>query len=460
LERFAFEDVLGFGLLGFGAIRRCAMSELKLLDSKAAFIDVGSEKMYVSIGGGPARTFGTLTFELVALREWLLSQSVRSVAMEATGVYWMPIYSLLEAAKLEVRMVDGRQVKNLPGRKTDVQDCQWGATLHAHGLLRAGFVPDATVRRIQDYMRLRSDHITMAASHVQKMHQAMERMNIKLHDEIASMTGASGLAIVRAILAGERDPEKLLALCHSSIQRAKADRIKESLRGTWQDEHVFALRQAYACWTHYQEMMDECDLALTELLPKPKADPPGTKGTAQKSNAGVNCPDIPGLNRILVQLCGCDPTVLPGLSEYSVLQLISEVGTDLSAWPSENHFASWTGLAKGSAQSGKRKRPGKRKRNRVGRLFGVMARSLARSKHIALGAYYRRMKSRRGPQIANMALAHKLACLFWRVMVKGLDYVEQGIAAYNERYVATQQKTLERIAKQLNCQVVPMQINQ
>ena len=182
------------------------MSELAVLDPRAAFVDVGSEKMHVSIGGGPPRVFGTVTSQLEALRDFLVEGQVRSVAMEATGVYWLPLYSVVEAAGLDVRMVDGRQTRHLPGRKSDMQDCQWGATLHAHGLLRAGFVPPAHIRRLQDYLRLRGDHVAAAGGHVQHMQKALERMNIKLHDVISSLTGASGLAVVRAILGGERDP--------------------------------------------------------------------------------------------------------------------------------------------------------------------------------------------------------------------------------------------------------------
>ena len=186
------------------------MSDLPVLDARAAFVDVGSEQMHASIAGGAPAVFGTVTAQLHALRDWLLAQGVRSVAMEATGVYWLPLYSVLEAAGLEVLMVNGRQTRNLPGRKTDMQDCQWGATLHAHGLLRAGFVPSADIRRLQDYLRLRADHISSAATHVQHMQKALERMNVKLHDVISSLTGVSGLAVVRALLDGERDPERLL----------------------------------------------------------------------------------------------------------------------------------------------------------------------------------------------------------------------------------------------------------
>lgn len=216
------------------------MRDLPVLDERATFIDVGSEHMHVSIAGGEPRVFGTVTSQLHALRDWLKSEGVRSVAMEATGVYWLPLYSALEDAGMQVCMVNGRQTRNLPGRKTDMQDSQWGATLHAHGLLRAGFVPSADIRRLQDYLRLRADHIAAAASHVQHMQKALERMNVKLHDVISSLAGASGLAVVRAIVAGERSPDRLLALCDKQIQRSKAERVKESLRGTWAAEHVFA----------------------------------------------------------------------------------------------------------------------------------------------------------------------------------------------------------------------------
>jgi transposase len=186
---------------------------LPVLDSQAAFVDVGSEHMHVSIAGGRPEVFGAVTGELHRLRDWLHAQGVRSVAMEATGVYWLPLYGILEAAGLRVLMVNGKHTRNLPGRKTDMQDSQWGATLHAHGLLRGGFVPPAQIRRLQDYLRLRQDHLTLAASHVQHMQKALERMNVKLHDVISNLVGVSGQAVIQAILAGERQPLRLLALC-------------------------------------------------------------------------------------------------------------------------------------------------------------------------------------------------------------------------------------------------------
>jgi transposase len=436
------------------------MSDLPVLNPHAAFVDVGSEQMYVSIAGGPPEGFGTVTSQLHALREWLLTHNVRSVAMEATGVYWLPLYGVLEAAGLEVLMVNGRQTRNLPGRKTDMKDCQWGATLHAHGLLRAGFVPPAHIRRLQDYLRLRAEHVSSAAAHVQHMQKALERMNIKLHDVISSLTGASGLAVVRAILGGERNPEQLLALCDVQIQLAKAGRVKESLRGTWAEEHLFALRQALASWEPYQSQIAECDRQVEALLPVTDNDdaPPNVAAkTKPRKRPGVNAPEIPKLRELLAQMCGGqDLTRLPAHTEYSVLQIVGEVGTDLTKWATEKHFTAWTGLAPGSHQSGKRRGSVKRNRNRAGRMFCVMARSLARSKDIALGGFYRRMAARRGGLVANIALARKLAILFWRVMVKGTDYVEQGLAKYEAKVLQTKQRALRRLARELGQQLVPV----
>jgi transposase len=318
----------------------------------------------------PPEVFGTFTAELHRLRDWLRERGVKSVAMEATGVYWLPLYGVLEAAGCKVSMVNGRQTRNLPGRKTDMMDCQWGATLHAHGLLQAGFVPPATIRRLQDYLRLRGDHLTSAATSVQHQQKALERMNVKLHDVISSLVGASGLRVIEAILAGEREPERLLALCDVRIQNKKAERVKESLRGAWAEEHLFALRQAVENWRHYQAQIAACDRQIEAVLRDlngpdqpggPKTKTPGGK------RGGVNAPQIEDLHRLLVQLCGGkDVTVLPAHTDYSLLLLIGEVGTDLSQWRTEKHFTAWLGVAPGCRQSGKRRGSVRRNRNRAG----------------------------------------------------------------------------------------------
>lgn len=432
---------------------------LALVDPLAAFVDVGSEWMHVSIAGGPPEVFGTFTVELHRLRDWLKERGVKSVAMEATGVYWLPLYGVLEASGLKVSMVNGKQTRNLPGRKTDMKDCQWGATLHAHGLLQAGFVPPAQIRRLQDYLRLRADHLTSAATCVQHQQKALERMNVKLHDVISSLVSDSGIRVIEAILAGERDPERLLSLCDQRIQKKKAERVKESLRGTWAEEHLFALQQAVENWQHYQRQIAACDKQIEAVLRQING-PDEREDTNPKSKphkrGGINAPQIEGLHHILCKLCGGkDITVLPAHTDYSLLQLIGEVGTDLSNWKTEQHFTAWLGLAPGSHQSGKRKGSVRRKRNRAGRLFCMMARSLAQSKNIALGGFYRRLAARRGGLIANFALARKLAELFWRVMVKGLDYAEVGLKAYEEQVLETKRQALCRLAKQLGRVVLP-----
>ena len=431
------------------------MKALPVLDERATGIDVGSESLHVSIAGGSPKVFGTMTRDLEALVVWLKAEGVRSVAVEATGVYWLCLYEALEAAGIEVLVVNGRHVRNLPGRKTDMADCQWLATLHAHGLLRSGFVPPADIRRLQDYLRLRQDHITMGASHVQHMQKALERMNVKFHDVISSLTGVSGLSVIRAILSGERNPQILLGLCDVQIQKRKAERVRESLRGTWKAEHLFALRQALSGWEFYQVQIRECDQAIEQVLHDLGVSKDADPGSPVKPG-GVNTPQIDGLHHMLVQLCGGkDATQLPGMADYSLLQVIGEVGTDLTKWPSEKHFTAWSGLAPAARQSGKRRSREARHCNRTGQLFCSMARSLANSVDKSLGGFYRRLKARRGGLVANKALARKLAALFWQVMVHGVAYVEQGLKKYEARVALTEQRVLAKLAHKHGLQLLP-----
>jgi transposase len=432
------------------------MQALPVLDPKAAGIDVGSETLHVSIAGDTPQVFGTTTGALHALRDWLKENGVRSVAMEATGVYWLCAYEVLEAAGLEVLVVNGKHVKNLPGRKTDLKDCQWIATLHAHGLLRSGFVPPEHIRRLQDYLRLRADHVTMAASHVQHLQKSLERMNVKLHDVISSVVGVSGLKVIRAILAGERRPGELLALCDVQIQRKKADAVKEALRGTWKIEHLFALKQALELWEFYQQKIAECDQQIEGVLRELAGTVSGKEPSKPGKPGGPNTPQIENLHTMLVRLCGDkDATVLPGLADHTLLTLVGEVGTDLTRWKSEKHFTAWCGLPPGCKQSGKRRGNTARQRNRAGRLFCLMARSVGRSVDKALGGFYRRLKGRRGGLVANQALARKLAVLFWRLMVHGKDYVEQGLKQYEIKVAETEARWLRKLAKKHGMTLLP-----
>jgi hypothetical protein len=440
------------------------MKSLPVLDPKAAAIDVGSEKLYVSVAGDAPKVFGTFTGDLEALREWFGQQEVRTVAMEATGVYWLYLYEVLESAGLEVLVVNGRHVQNVPGRKTDMADCQWLATLHAHGLLRGGFVPPADIRELQDYQRLRADHIIGAAAQVQKMQQALERMNVKLHDVISDLTGVSGLKVVRAILKGERRPGELLQLCDEQIQKKKSASVKESLRGCWKKEHLFALRQALELWETYQQKIRDCDQELESHLrqlagpqdPQAGGGLPGPVKLAPVKAPGKNAPAIERFQELMARICGGrDATQIPGLSAYLVLQLISEVGTDMSRWKTEKHFTAWLGLAGGRKQSGKRKGSIKAHRNRAGRMFCAAARALAQSVDKALGGFYRRLRGRIGGLAANVALARKLALLFYRLLRYGMDYVEKGLKSYEAKVLETETRLLRKLAKKQGFTLIP-----
>jgi transposase len=436
------------------------MKTLPIINPRAAGIDVGSEKLHVSIAGDVPVVFGTFTSEVYRLRDHLKTNAVTTVALEATGVYWLYLYTVLEAAGIEVVVVNGRHVRNLPGRKTDLADCQWLATLHAHGLLRGGFVPPAAIRQLQDYQRLRGDHIVGAASQVQKMQQALERMNIKFHDVISDLTGVSGLKVVQAILQGERNPAALVALCDGRIQEKKRPAMLESLRGTWAPEHVFALEQAHRVWSFYQGLLRECDQRIEDILKNlagpelPAADATASKPASRAKQPGKNAPQINQLHELLVRLCGRDVTALPGIADYLLLQLVAETGPDLKAWPTEKHFVCWLGLSPGSKQSGKRRGNVKRQRNRAGRLFCTGARSLVQSVDKALGGFYRRLAARKGGLVAMKALARKLAGLYYRVLRYGLEYAEQGLQKYNARYEEGQRRLLVKLAAQQGFQLV------
>jgi transposase len=430
------------------------MNILQVINPKAAGIDVGSEKLHVSIAGNEPEVFGTFTSEVYRLRDYLCQRGVDTVALEATGVYWLYLYEVLETAGLKVVMVNGREVRNVPGRKTDIADCQWIATLHAHGLLRSGFVPTETIRRLQDYLRLRGDHIGAAASQVQKMQKALERMNIKFHDVISDLTGVSGQKVLEAILAGERDPERLLGLCDEQIRKKKRLRVIESLRGTWRAEHLFALGQGLAAWKFYQGLLGECDREIERVLRDLAAQTPPAESPASPSGAeagakrpGKNAPLIEDLHQLLKQVCGGrDVTAVAGIADGLLVQLLGETGPDMKPWATEKNFTSWMGLSPGTRQSGKRKGSQKRRCNRAGRLFCLGARSLARTVDKGLGGFFRRLKKGKGGLVATKAVARKVAVLYYRTLKHGLAYVEKGLRRYQMQYEESQRRLLAKLA--------------
>src|ERR1700721_2997272 len=426
------------------------------MSKKVAAIDVGSEKMHVAIAGGEVKVFECFTDSLHQLRDHLQAATVTSVAMEATGVYWLPVYVILEAAGLEVCVVNGAHVKNVPGRKTDLQDCQWLAQLHAQGLLRGGFVPPAQIRKLRQYVRLRQDHVSQAGQHILHMQKSLDLMNLKIHDVLSETVGVSCLRMVRAIVAGERAPATLLALCDQDVIRRKTGLLLRALRGTWDEEHLFGLRQAVEAWDFYQQQIAACDVAIEKVLQELAAQKPepGPDAGPTLKKRRHNAPTMAGLENLLHRLSGADLSALPCLSAYSQMLILSEIGTDLSPWPTPKHFVSWLGLSPGSRQSGERRRNQRRFRGTAGKIFCVIARSLGRSKYLALAGFYRRLRSTRGGQVANIACARKIAILFYNALKHGVKYVEQGLEAYEKKYREQSIKRMKKAAARFGLTLV------
>src|SRR5262245_11575773 len=277
--------------------------DLPILDSHAAGVDVGSEKFFASVGGKEPKVFLTVTEQMQQLCRYFQAEGVRTVAMEATGVYWINLYGALEEAGLEVVVVNGAHCRNIPGRKTDMKDCQWLAVLHAHGLLTGGFVPPADLRRLRDYMRLRQDLVRMAAQHVQHMQKALDRLNVKLHVVISDITGKSGMRVLQAIVAGERQPEQLLLLCDEQILKTKRAAVLASLRGLWRSEHLFALELALDSYQSYQKQIARCDEQMSKVIEQMRGDKP-TPDLGPKKELRHNAMDLENLQQSMAQIYG------------------------------------------------------------------------------------------------------------------------------------------------------------
>lgn len=429
---------------------------MRVIHPSAAGIDIGADLIFIAVEDQPVASYQTFTDALHQARDYLLARRIETVAMEATGIYWLPLYEILEAAGIEVCLVNGAHVKNVPGRKSDVLDCQWLQQLHSCGLLHKSFIPEATIRQLRTYLRLRDDHIELGAMHIQHMHKALELMNLKLHRVISQIQGKSGLRIVEAILAGERDAETLAALCDGQILKHKRAEVIRSLAGSYRAEHLFALEQALAAWRFYQKQIFECDQKIEALLEEMTAALEPPEEIQPPKPIRHNKPQIAELHTKLMKLTGGrDAAQLPGLTDLTLLKLIAEVGTDMSRWPSAKDFVSWLGLSPGVHQSGKRRRRRRsRRKSRAGQIFRESAQSLGGSKYLALGGFYRRLRAKRGPAIAIVATARKLAILFYNVLRYGLAYVEEGLHRYEQRYKQQLIRSVQRRAKALGLQVV------
>jgi transposase len=413
-----------------------------------AALDIGQEQIYIACAGeAQVRVFPTFSVDLQEAAKYLTQHGVTQVAMEATGVYWIPIHDLFEAHGLKVTVFNGAHARNLPGRKSDVSDCQWHAMLHSHGLLTPCFIVPEEIRQLRCFYRLREDHLSIAAAHVQHMQKALDLMNVRLHTVISQIHGVSGLRVIRAILAGERDPKVLVTLCDARIRKKKQKEVIKSLEGHWQEHHLFALRQAVEAYEFCHAQMAACDREIEQLLQRINAHkaPLERDPSIQSKPIRHNAPAIANLHsHLLTMTDGRDVTKLPGFTALGFMKLMGEIGPDLSAWPTVKHFTSWLGLSPGNSQSGKRRKKVPRKKTVAAQIFRESVMSIAKSKYLALGAFYRRLRARRGPAVAHVATARKLAEMFYHLMTKGLDYAEKGVEQYEAQY---QEQTIRFLKK-------------
>lgn len=433
---------------------------LQQVNLNAAGVDCGATEHYVAVpedrDSQPVRKFGTFTADLVALVNWLVQCGVDTVAMESTGVYWIPLYEMLDAHGIKCFVVDPRRLKNVPGRKSDVLDCQWIQQLHTFGLLQASFRPSDDICVLRSYMRQRNNHVRYAGQHIQHMEKALEQMNVKLTEVIADIAGVTGLTIIDAILNGERDPKKLAAMRDDRCKNSE-ETIALALDGNWRKEHLFALRQALELFRFYHEKISQLD-EQTESYLKTFPDKSAGKIAQPKPKQSTkrNVPHYDVQQNVL-QLCGVDLTTLDGFhSGYNALELISEIGIDVSPWPTEKHFASWTGLCPGIKKTGGRWLSGARPKNasRAARILRMAAYTLMRSKS-ALGAYLRRMKARKGAPKAITATAHKLARIVYRMLKYGKSYTDIGMERYEQKYRDRVLKNLANRAAEMGYVLVP-----
>lgn len=435
--------------------------ELHRVNLNAAGIDIGAESHYIAVpegrdpDGRDVRTFGAFTADLAAIADWLTGCGIETVAMESTGVYWIPLFEVLTGRGFAVNLVDPRQLKYVPGRKSDVLDCQWLQQLHTFGLLAAAFRPADQICVLRSYLRQRGMLVRYAAQHIQHMQKALEQMNVKLPHVVSDIAGLTGLAIIRAMLAGERDPRVLARL---RDRRCKADEatIARALEGTWRREHLFELRQAVELFDFYRRQIAACDAEIETQLgqfeDKSGGQPLGDAGRGRKAGRGALPFDA---RQHLQRLTGVDLTRIAGIDAPTGLKLVAEIGLDMTRWPTEKNFTSWLGLAPGSKITGGKALSGRTKSsaNRAAEALRLAAHSLHHSRS-ALGAFYRRLKGRLGAPKAITATARKLACLIYCMLRFGTEYVDAGQDYYQQRYESRVVAQLMRRAQQLGYQLI------
>ena len=441
---------------------------LEVVHRDAAGIDIGSREHYVAVGpdrdGQPVQNFGCFTTDLHRLAAWLTQCGVKTVVMQSTGVYWIPVFDVLEQSGFDVWLVNARETRNLPGRKSDVQESQWLLKLHTYGLLRKSFRPTAEIRAIRTCWRERAEYVEQAGTSIQRMQKALTEMNVQLATVLSDLSGVTGMKIIRAIVAGERDGRKLAEFRDANV-KASQETIARSLEGTWLPEQLAILRRQLADWDHVQRQMAGCDedlaarmkdLPAAEVQPGEPGPPAGRTGKRQRKKSSRNQPNF-DLGAELKRVAGVDLTRIDGIREMTVQTVITEAGLDMSQWPTEHHFVSWIGLAPRNDISGGKVLK-RRTRKVVSRLATAlrMAASTLRESDSYLGAQFRRLRSRLGPPKAITAMAAKQARLVYRMLKYGQEYVDRGTAQYEKKYRLQRIRLITKQAAQQGFALVPL----
>jgi transposase len=435
------------------------------LHPDAAGLDIGASEIWVAVPAerdpNPVRAFATFTPDLHALAEWLTACRVRTVALESTGVYWIPIFELLEARGFEVCLVNAQHIHNVPGRKSDVQDCQWIQRLHSYGLLSASFRPEAEMVVLRAYLRQRAMLIEHRAPHVQHMQKALQQMNVQLTQVLSDITGVTGMQIIRAIVAGERRPV-VLARFRQPGCRSTHDEIAKALTGIYRAEHVFALQQALTLYDAYSEQLAECDrqLAAQYAASRPRFDPDDPDhplGPDPKPNShSKNGPHFDARTE-LFKLAGVDLKAVDGFDESMAQTVLAEIGTQLDRFPTVKHFCSWLGLAPHNDITGGKvvRRRTLKSHNRAAQALRLAAQAVGNS-HSALGDYFRHMRARSGPAAAITATAHKLARIIYHMLKHHQAYNPLTPEAYNQQRRQHELNALKKRAAKLGLTLQPL----
>lgn len=442
--------------VGTDAQAAATAATFEVVHAHAAAIDVHSDNHVICVGPNQVQTFGAYTVDLHSIADHLQQYGVTTVVLESTGVYWIPLFEVLERRGLEVFLIEPSQARHCGARpKTDVLDCQWLQRLHTFGLLRASFRPPESVRALRGYWRQRQLLVRYAASHVQHMQKALEQMNVKLTEVASDITGVTGMRIIQAILQGERDGQKLAALRDRRCRETEEEYAK-ALTGTWHAEHLFALKQAYDVYCFHQRLITECDQQIrTELerLPNRAADKafePRQRRHGSKNDLRFDA------TKPLFQALGVDLTLIDGIEVNTALVILAEIGVDVSRFPTEKHFASWLRLCPHLEESNdtRKKRRYRKGKTRLAQALRMAAQALSRTK-TPLATFYHRIKARLGGKGAITATAHKLAVLVYRLLKHGVAYVRQSLDEYAAKVREQSERTLRRKAALLGYDLVP-----